>query len=116
MHRRSFLRFLLATPLASVVDYEKLLWVPGEKKIFIPPPKQLIINPGCRVIIEEIKPLTMRVPLEMRPGGMFFSSDEIPHVVTYKNISFDEAVRDKYIHPYEIPSLSDFVKRVNNES
>lgn len=27
--RRSFLRFLLATPLAATVDVEKLLWVPS---------------------------------------------------------------------------------------
>lgn len=36
MHRRDFLRLLLATPIAMQLDVEKLLWVPGEKKIFIP--------------------------------------------------------------------------------
>lgn len=33
--RRSFLRFLLSTPLAAVVDYEQLLWVP--KPIIVVP-------------------------------------------------------------------------------
>lgn len=37
MNRRDFLKFLLATPAATFVDYEKLLWIPGEKTIFLPP-------------------------------------------------------------------------------
>lgn len=36
MHRRDFLRLLLSSPAAQYVDYEKLLWIPGEKKIFLP--------------------------------------------------------------------------------
>lgn len=36
MKRRDFLKLLLATAAAEYVDYEKLLWIPGEKKIFIP--------------------------------------------------------------------------------
>lgn len=36
MHRRDFLKLLLASPLAAQIDYEQLLWIPGEKKIFIP--------------------------------------------------------------------------------
>jgi hypothetical protein len=35
MHRRDLLKYLLTTPLATFVDYEKLLWVP-DKRIFIP--------------------------------------------------------------------------------
>lgn len=44
MHRRDFLRFLLAAPIAATVDVEKLLWVPGEKTIFLPPAP--VIWPG----------------------------------------------------------------------
>jgi hypothetical protein len=40
MERRTLLKLLLSTPLAMVIDYEKLLWVP-EKTIFIPPPPQI---------------------------------------------------------------------------
>jgi hypothetical protein len=36
MNRRDFLRLMLAAPAAAYVDYEQLLWVPGEKTIFIP--------------------------------------------------------------------------------
>jgi hypothetical protein len=36
MNRRDLLKYLLMTPAATFVDYEKLLWMPGEKKIFIP--------------------------------------------------------------------------------
>lgn len=36
MKRRDFLKYLLSTPAATIIDYEKLLWVPGEKKIFLP--------------------------------------------------------------------------------
>lgn len=35
MHRRDFLKYLLATPIAAELDIEKLLWVP-EKTIFLP--------------------------------------------------------------------------------
>src|SRR5262245_49410794 len=40
MNRRDFLKYLLSTPLAATVDYEKLLWVP-EKKIFTPTLKDI---------------------------------------------------------------------------
>lgn len=36
MNRRDFLKILLTTTAASYVDYEQLLWIPGEKTIFIP--------------------------------------------------------------------------------
>lgn len=36
MNRRDLLKYLMATPLAATMDYEKLLWIPGEKKIFLP--------------------------------------------------------------------------------
>lgn len=35
MIRRDFLKYLLATPIATQLDVEKLLWIP-EKTIFIP--------------------------------------------------------------------------------
>lgn len=31
MHRRELLKYLLTTPLATVIDYEKLLWIPGQQ-------------------------------------------------------------------------------------
>lgn len=37
MNRRDLLKYLLATPLAATLDYEKLLWIPDEKKIFVFP-------------------------------------------------------------------------------
>ena len=36
MRRRDFLQILLGSAAASYIDYEKLLWIPGEKTIFIP--------------------------------------------------------------------------------
>jgi len=36
--RRQFLRTLAAGLVASTVDVDRLLWVPGEKTIFIPAP------------------------------------------------------------------------------
>jgi len=35
MRRRDFLAFLLSTPLAATIDYDKLFWV-KEKTIFLP--------------------------------------------------------------------------------
>jgi len=108
MHRRSFLKFLLSTPLAAVVDYEKLLWVPGEKTIFIPSPKQVEIYNG--LILEEFTPIssrTMRIPLSFRPGGIF--SQEELGILSYRKIGLDEAVKDGHIHPYEIPSITQFL-------
>lgn len=38
MQRRDFLKILASSATAAyTMDWEKLLWVPGEKKIFIPP-------------------------------------------------------------------------------
>jgi len=34
-NRRQFLKYLLSTPLAATIDYEKLLWVP-ETRIVVP--------------------------------------------------------------------------------
>ena len=34
MNRRDLIKYLLATPIASQLDVEKLLWIPGEKVIF----------------------------------------------------------------------------------
>lgn len=31
MNRRTFLKYLLATPLAATVDYEQLLWIPNQQ-------------------------------------------------------------------------------------
>ncbi len=35
--RRRFLQFFAAAAAGSVLDPERLLWVPGQKKIFLPP-------------------------------------------------------------------------------
>ena len=37
MHRRTFLRGLLAAMGGAVLDPERLLWVPGAKTIVLPP-------------------------------------------------------------------------------
>jgi len=35
MNRRDLLKYLLSTPLATFVDYEKLLWVPNKTIVVI---------------------------------------------------------------------------------
>lgn len=74
MKRRDFLKFLLASAAAEYVDYEKLLWVPGEKKIFLPSelPLHLYGIPyhHSDYPIGEWLGL-FRVPLEIKPGGSF---------------------------------------------
>lgn len=46
MNRRDFLARLLSSAagaaVASTLDLDKLLWVPGEKTIFLPPPPTLV--------------------------------------------------------------------------
>ena len=33
MTRRQLLKFLLTTPLAATLDYEKMLWIPGQQVV-----------------------------------------------------------------------------------
>lgn len=56
MNRRDLLKFLISTPIASVIDYEKLLWIPGEKTIFIPSPKGLTATQILALELERILP------------------------------------------------------------
>jgi hypothetical protein len=51
--RRSFIRSVLALATTSVLDVDKLLWVPGQKTIFIPTQRQ----------VEVISSRVMRIPL-----------------------------------------------------
>lgn len=54
MDRRSFLKFLLATPIAAHLDVEKLLWIPGEKTVFLPPyhitEAQIVVSEWERIL------------------------------------------------------------------
>jgi len=100
MHRRSFLKFLLSTPLAAVVDYEKLLWVPGEKTIFIP----------------EVQPVSMYKVIyewsEMmiaNPRACYRISDISSEELKYTEMSRDEAIAVGLIRPHEIESLDKFM-------
>ena len=63
MTRRDMLKVLLGTAAASYVDYEKLLWIPGEKTIFIPPvaPSIELIDWGHRVTPHNINELFQTV-------------------------------------------------------
>src|SRR5258708_2049208 len=113
MHRRSFLHFLLATPLAAVIDYEKLLWIPGEKTIFIPSPKQVEF---MNLIIET--PISLfGIPYHENDGSigrwMRFERD-IEY--SYKKISLADAIKDGHVHGDEVPSITDFMKRMNNNA
>lgn len=75
MDRRSFLRTLgfgtvaAAAAATSVLDLEKLLWVPGEKTIFVPPARTLgvALTKGDIFTIEgvfAVNPFTLN-PTEM---------------------------------------------------
>jgi len=70
MHRRDLLKYLLMTPAATFIDYEKLLWVPGEKKIFVPSRRQL---------------------------ELFFNLDKFPQGVLYHDYSWDVVAHDYYL-------------------
>lgn len=43
MHRREFLRALLALPIAAELDVERLLWVPHQS-VFIPAPGPITVD------------------------------------------------------------------------
>lgn len=62
MHRRDFLKYLLGTAVASFVDYEKLLWVPGEKIIFIPSKRQIEFLSESGIIELELNRVTKAIP------------------------------------------------------
>ena len=74
MNRRDLLKYLLMTPAATFVDYEKLLWVPGEKKIFVPEVLPIDLygipyhesNDSSGIWLGVV-----RVPLNMKLGGLF---------------------------------------------
>lgn len=95
MNRRDFLKFLLVTPAAEFVDYEKLLWIPGEKTIFLP--SKLTLDEILAIEMERLLPtvkklferddtfyavlkaanrlpvistIEIRVPLIIKPGGI----------------------------------------------
>lgn len=86
MHRRDLLKYLLGTPLAAVVDYEKLLWIPGEKKIFIPEEStevyRIVLTAEDLVDNINISFRGFRIPLEIRPGGLFkfYENGDMPWV------------------------------------
>lgn len=74
MDRRSFLRALgfgtvaAAAAATSVLDLEKLLWVPGEKTICIPPPSTLgvALTRGDIFTIDGVFAVN---PLTLKPTG-----------------------------------------------
>jgi hypothetical protein len=56
MHRRDFLRLLLAAPIAATLDVERLLWIP-EKKIFIPAAfdfESYMVREGLRILRQQL--------------------------------------------------------------
>jgi hypothetical protein len=50
MKRRDLLKYLLATPLATFIDYEKLLWVPDKTIVVVDKPSKIICvsNPSTK--------------------------------------------------------------------
>ena len=95
MNRRQLLKTLVAGLATTVIDPEKLLWVPGEKKIFIlngirrPTEAEILALEWERVIpqirnlferdsyfysqiakrdVEKISDRSMRIPLIIKPG------------------------------------------------
>lgn len=113
MKRRSFLKFLLATSLAAVIDYEKLLWIPGEKTIFIPSPKQVEF---MNLILETPIPL-FGIPYHENDGTTGrWAGFERDIKYSYKKISLDDAIKNEHIHAYEVPSITDFINKMNNNA
>lgn len=108
MERRSFLKFLLATPLAAFVDYEKLLWIPGEKTIFIPSPVQQQVE-IYNMILESPSLYGIPYHLNNATAGQWLGlPSEIP--VKYEKISLDKAIEDGHVYPYEVESLKKWMK------
>ena len=84
MDRRDLLKYLLQTPLTLTIDYEKLLWIPGEKTIFIPSGRltelQIVqaelerILPYARALFDmddafySASSENIRIPLTLQPG------------------------------------------------
>jgi hypothetical protein len=66
--RRSFLRTLLALPIAATLDVEKLLWMPGQQ-IAVP-------STYVPISLDEINAVTMR---EIMPGiaDQFFKTSPV---------------------------------------
>jgi hypothetical protein len=55
--RRDFLKFLLATPIATTLDVEKLLWIPEKTIIVLSPIKRLTESQIISIELERITPM-----------------------------------------------------------
>jgi len=113
MERRSFLKFLLSTPLAAVIDYEQLLWV-KEKTIFIPP-----VRP-----VELYENFVLETPLSLY-GVPYHQSNastdrwlgfERDANYSYERIGLDKAIKDGHVRKHEIESITKFVKRLSDNA
>lgn len=75
MDRRTFLRFLLATPLAATVDVEALIWVP----------KPIIVVPALQV-----GPVSSNMgALVVAAWEEYVGSEPIDEVFNLRYLSFD---------------------------
>lgn len=70
--RRDVLRYLLTTPLAATLDYERLLWVPTTQ----------IVVPALRtrITLEEINRLTLAIILPQVTDTFFAASPLVDYL------------------------------------
>ena len=61
MNRRDLLKVLLGSAAATFVDYEKLLWVPGEKRIYLPSPTHTNLKAIIEYEMNRLRPHLLRL-------------------------------------------------------
>lgn len=76
MDRRSFIRSILSLAATSVLDVDKLLWLPGQKTIFLPSQSQIdfVAHTGRVVNYSAIIELEIRRVTALAPS--LFDNDK----------------------------------------
>ncbi len=84
MNRRDFLKFMLSTPLAATIDYEQLLWIPGEKTIFTP---ETIVSPWgySDIIALEMERMIPKLQRLFEQDDMFYRAIKSREIINISN-------------------------------
>lgn len=90
MHRRDFLKLALLTASAEFIDYEKLLWIPGEKKIFIPSKSQFKFLTQREIVAIELERIAPYLKTLFERDEMFYKllDSKEKKIISDKGIRF----------------------------
>jgi len=93
MTRRDLLKFFLITPF---IDYEKLLWIPGEKKIFVL--NKPVLN-ETQLLAMELEKLIPGLSQLFKRDNAFYESIRNARVDGYDGLLLNKAERNGWRPP-----------------